>query len=506
MKVLIVEDEIRIREGLESLLKKFSEDFELVGNAENGLEGLTAIRELKPDIVITDIRKPEMDGLDMLKQVVAEGISIKAIVLSAYSEFEYARQAIKLGVTEYLLKPISFHEFSNALKNVKREVEKERQKKPSQIGTIEHILQAILNNQLDINEEVISYLQNNYQIEEEQPLVILCAYIGVDYESNMKTEKKYFQHALSYYDISYSIIESEYHKSLIIIIYHYQDSHDLERWIQLQILKNAEQKLSVGWFEIKGIRNLKSGFDMLYPYMDWNISLDKEVLISYPKIKNVQTASCIYPMEIETKMKVLICSDGEAAKMKSLADEFHAAFQDGKIYLPKEIKECYVRFLWAVIGISKEMGYLKAEDIEQQKLLNMIMNAKMQEELVFATDMVFAAIKPEAEEKVSHLTVKRMKSLINEFYKNGITLEEIGAKLNVTPEYLGTLFHKEVGISFSSYIKNHRINKAKELLCGTELKLYQIAEQVGYTDSKYFSKIFKEATGQLPTEYRKLHK
>ncbi len=506
MKVLIVEDEIRIREGLECILKKFSDDFELIGNAKDGLEGMKAIRELRPDIVITDIRMPKMDGLDMLKQVANEEIPIKAIVLSAYSEFEYARSAIKLGVTEYLLKPISFHEFSNALENVKREVEKERQKKPSQIGTIEHIFQAILNNQLNINEEVVVYLQNNYQIEEDQPLVILCAYVGLDYELSLEAEKKYFQHALSYYDISYSIIESEYHKSLIIVIYHYQDAHDLERWVQLQILKNAEQKLSVGWFEVKGIRNIKSGFDMLYPYMDWNISLNKEVLISYPKIKNVQTASCIYPMELETRVKVLICSDYDTKKIKLLSNEFHEAFQDGKIYLPKEIKECYVRFLWAVIGIAKEMGYLKAEDIEQQKLLNMIMNAKMREELVLATDMIFTAIKPEIEEKVSHLTVKRMKSLINEFYKSGITLEEIGAKLNVTPEYLGTLFHKEVGISFSTYIKNHRINKAKELLCGTELKLYQIAEQVGYNDSKYFSKVFKEITGQLPTEYRKVHK
>lgn len=506
MKILIVEDEIRIREGLENILKKFSEDFELVGNAEDGLEGLKAIRELRPDIVITDIRMPKLDGLEMLKQAVSEQIPIKAIVLSAYSEFEYARSAIKLGVTEYLLKPISFHEFSNALENVKREVEKERQKKPSQIGTIEHIFQAILNNQLNINEEVITYLQNNYQLDEEQPLVILCAYIGTDYEASLETEKKYFQHALSYYDISYAMMESEYHKSLIIVLYHYQDSHDLERCIQLQILKKSGKKMSVGWFEIKGIRNLRSGFDMLYPYMDWNISLDKEILISYPKIKNVQTASCIYPMELETKMKVLICSDYSAEEMKLLVKEFHSAFQDGKIYLPKEIKECYVRFLWAVIGIAKEMGYLKAEDIEQQRLLSVIMNAKMQEELVSAADMVFSAIKPEVEEKVSHLTVKRMKSLIHEFYKSGITLEEIGVKLNITPEYLGTLFHKEVGVSFSSYIKNYRINKAKELLCGTELKLYQIAEQVGYTDSKYFSKVFKEITGQLPTEYRKVYK
>jgi two-component system response regulator YesN len=85
-------------------------------------------------------------------------------------------------------------------------------------------------------------------------------------------------------------------------------------------------------------------------------------------------------------------------------------------------------------------------------------------------------------------------------------LDEIGVKLNLTPEYLGTLFHKEIGMTFSNYMKNYRIGKARELLCGTQLKLYEIAQQVGYADPKYFSKVFKEVTGQLPGEYRKTYK
>jgi two-component system response regulator YesN len=95
---------------------------------------------------------------------------------------------------------------------------------------------------------------------------------------------------------------------------------------------------------------------------------------------------------------------------------------------------------------------------------------------------------------------------VHEFYNQGITLDEIAAKLNITPEYLGTQFHKEMGINFSSYIKNFRIKKAKELLIGTHLKLYEVADKSGYGDPKYFSQVFKEATGFLPTEYRKMYK
>ena len=93
--------------------------------------------------------------------------------------------------------------------------------------------------------------------------------------------------------------------------------------------------------------------------------------------------------------------------------------------------------------------------------------------------------------------------MIHEFYRTGITLEEIGNRLNMTPEYLGTLFHRETGTTFSSYVKTYRISKAKELLVGTNLKLYEVAEKVGYSDPKYFSRVFKEITGQLPVEYRR---
>ena len=104
------------------------------------------------------------------------------------------------------------------------------------------------------------------------------------------------------------------------------------------------------------------------------------------------------------------------------------------------------------------------------------------------------------------LVIRRTKSLIHEFYARGITLDEIAEKLNVTPEYLGSQFHKEVGVTFSTYMKEYRIQKAKKLLIGTNLKLYEVAEQVGYATPKYFSKIFKEVTGQFPAEYRKLNK
>lgn len=96
--------------------------------------------------------------------------------------------------------------------------------------------------------------------------------------------------------------------------------------------------------------------------------------------------------------------------------------------------------------------------------------------------------------------------MIHEFYADGITLSEIADRLNLTQEYLGSQFHKEVGENFSTYIRNYRLSKAKELLIGTQLKQYEIAEKVGYTDAKYFARVFKECVGMSPAEYRKSHR
>lgn len=112
MKIVVIEDEIRIREGIGRLLHKLDESYELAGTAENGRQGLALIQDVKPDVVITDIRMPVMDGLEMLTEAVAGGFAGKAVILSAYTEFDYARQAIRLGVSEYLIKPVVVSELS----------------------------------------------------------------------------------------------------------------------------------------------------------------------------------------------------------------------------------------------------------------------------------------------------------------------------------------------------------------------------------------------------------
>ena len=506
MRVLVVEDEIRIREGIEKLLSKF-EDVECVGEALDGMEGLTKLRELRPDVVITDIMMPNMDGLEMLEMMVNERIKTKAIVLSAYSEFEYARRAMKLGVDEYLLKPISYNDFAKAIENTRVQLAKEMSEKPEEIGTLSQTFSAILNDSQNLGDEVKAYLRNNYEIDEDERFALMYLYLGEHYSNDSSHIRGKITHILSLYNgISYQLIEDEYRSSVVIIAYHFDSTFDLERFIQAQLLHDDSKDIVLGFTIAEGLEKLRGAYKELIPYMDWGISLGNGVMISYPKVNTIQTVSCIYPIDEEAMAKQAVCDD-DMELLKRSIKRFMSTFSDGNVYSPREIKECLVRFLWAIIGMAKEMGFFDKKELEQQKLLNLVMDAKTKTELSFACDFLVEAMESRKEDdEVTHLTVKRMRSMIHEFYTTGITLDEIAERMHLTPEYVGTLFRKEVGVTFSVYIKNLRITKAKELLCGSDLKLYEIAEAVGYSDPKYFGKVFKEATGILPNEYRKTHK
>lgn len=507
MRILIVEDEIRIREGIRRLLNKIDPDYEIIGEAADGGEGLSLSRSLNPDLIITDVQMPVMDGLQMLQGLHDEGIETKAIVLSAYSEFEYARGAMKLGVTEYLVKPINISEFSLALESIKRQIETDKQKKPDQIGTLDQILREIISGRMELDNEIADYLYKQYEISNDQKYIILPLYLGNSYEDEAKTSKKKVEHLLSMYgDIKYCVLEVEYRRTILAVIYGYKNSSDIERWIQLQALQQIEENTAMGFMEVEGISALQQGFEALFPYMDWNIAFSNNVLISYPKITQVQTSLCVYPHDIESQIKSAICAV-DLAREKELIHKFSECFNDGKVYDPHEIKECYVRFIWAILEIAKDVGNKRAAEVNQQRLLEQIMNAKTRAELYEICGTILQTFEiPEEDSDTMNLTVRRTKSMIHEFYNTGITLDEIASRLNITPEYLGTQFHKETGVTFSTYIKNYRIAKAKELLLGTSMKLYEIADRVGYSDPKYFSKVFRDTTGQLPAEYRKTAK
>jgi len=502
MKIAIVEDEIRIREGIEKLLVKLNRGYEVIVTAENGEDGLRLIREKRPDIVITDIRMSGMNGLEMLERMAAEGLHAKAIVLSAYSDFEYARSAMKFGVTEYLLKPTSLTDFAQAMAHVEEQVMLDRNRKPAEIGSADQVFRDLLLGTMKAAPELERYLNDSYGIGGESPFtLILCCPEGHSEDSVRECRRALGQILSLFSGCSHVTIDFPYRKILATVAYGYASPGSVLSILQSR-LSDLGPDAVVGCAETAGAFSLHATYESLFPYMDWNIALGGGSVIRYPEVARIKTESCIYPVELENQMRSAMYASNYGDISANLR-RFNAFFRSGRVYRPREVKECYVRFLWPIVSFAKEIGGDRSQSIDRQKLLSEIMEAKTRRELDRISEGIVACLAPaESGHSVTHLTVRKAIGLIREFYKDGITLDEISRRLGVTPEYLGTLFHREVGTSFSAFIRNVRIDRAKELLCGTQLKLYEVAERAGYSDPKYFSKVFREATGFTPAEYR----
>lgn len=240
----------------------------------------------------------------------------------------------------------------------------------------------------------------------------------------------------------------------------------------------------------------------------WKLSLPEQKLLLYPDDMQHPTVHCAYPIDIENQLRLAICAQ-DTDKLQQQFERFARYFSGQQLYQPQEIKESYTRFLWTAINVAKELGHGAAIATRSRQVMESILSAQDPAELNAIAEAVQYGLLSAAQQMAQSpetRIVQRAKSLIHEFYADGITLEEIARKLGITPEYLSTQFRKQSGENFSSYIRSYRIQKAKELLLGTQMKLHRIAAKVGYADPKYFGQVFKKCTGMLPAEYRRAHK
>lgn len=505
MRIVIVEDEIRIREGICKLITKIDSNYDVAAVAVNGLEGYNLITELKPDVVITDIMMPEMNGLEMLERLKEQGNMPKAIVLSAYSEFSYAQAAIRLGVSEYLIKPVTIKELTGSLSKLKKILSSDS-RVPATLGSLDNIFMGLVNESIIPDEILENYLVDRYGMNPKLEFIEIVAYLGYYYDENVALVRKNIEQMIEMYPgVSGVVLEIPREMTLLTIVYNYDKEESFERWIQNQIRINsvAMKRVCLGMIMVDGLRNIQSSYRLINCHLDWNMIFGSDVLITFPKVTKMHAIKSIYPIEIENRMKVAMCSSDNAATLNEVK-KFEDYFFDGQLYDPKDIKEAYTRFIWAALAIGKELVNTGNQELSQKQLIQRIEDAKSSIEMLDILDFVFRELLQDCHnDEHMGLTVKRTIKLVHEFYRDGITLDEIASKLNITPEYLSAQFQKEVGVNFSSYIRNYRIGKAKMLLVGSDMKVYEIAQEVGYQDSKYFSRVFRQVTGQKPDEFRK---
>lgn len=510
MRIVIVEDEAQIRSGLARLVERISKNYHVVGCASNGIQGLSCIKAQYPDVVLTDVRMPEMDGLEMIGALTAAGIQAKYIILSAYSEFSYAQKAMSYGVSEYLLKPISLAELSQSLK--KLELQLQEAAVYQDVNSLEAALRHLVLQPQGSNADGRARIAAKYGLEEDTLFAEVLFYYGAEHYALARDSI----HRLTCQKLQAECavvcsMPLESHHAILYLLTGIEDQARFRTWL-LSSAKIHAQTLWLGadisLAFVRGYPALHETAMGLLDALPWKLSLPGAPLLTWPEVLHTPTEQCAFPIELENQLRVAICSRS-AERIQQQFETFLQHFDGRAVYAPQEIRECYTRFLWTALNLSKEVDLVKTDQIETRRTMEAILDAQNLRELNAVAEQLLQILTlalTQAGSQEQNITILRAKSLIHEFYSTGITLEEIAQKLNLTPEYLSSQFHRDTGKTFSAYIRDYRIAKAKELLIGTQLKLHQVAAQVGYADPKYFSQVFKKCTGQLPAEYRRSHK
>lgn len=492
-KVYLLDDEPFILEGLKYIVPWEEYGFEIVGSSSNGEDGFNNIKNKDIDLIITDIMMPKMTGLELMGKLKKEKYNTNFLVLSAFQEFKYAKEAINMGAENYLLKPIDTEELSNNLKSIYEKIKKKEEN--------------ILDKNIVKNNLLKKLIIENY---EENILDKLKA-LNIEFSDN-----KYciinIEISDKLYNIEDIISKLSKDKSISCVrnksnVYLIIDEENIED-IMMELIelkshmintKGPILYISVGAF-VNNIKEINSSFKtcmevneykMIYPNKSW-IKIYKEKLImnEYDSL------------EFEELKKIL--GNKEFSKTEEYISSIFTKLKYDEKLTPKQIKMKSIEIFLNVYNYFNESKVIK----DLHKYFDYIVNNNntvddIQIQLV--NMLRYIQSKLEQTEKSMSPVIIKLLDYIEENYKYDLNLKEISDKLNINSIYLGQLFQREIGILFSDYINNFRVNKAKKLLSDTSLKASEIGVLVGYTNKNYFYRKFKNIAGLTPSEWRKIN-
>ena len=500
-RILIVDDEKIERNGIKFLLKQTGIELEIY-EACNGKEAMAFLEQQQVDILLTDIKMPFIDGMELLKQVCPDRPEMKSIIFSGYSEFEYAKTAMKMGVKDYILKPVDPTEFTKAMNRVIQELDEQvlSKNKEAETDTFmkEHILFSLVNGTKseDLQKKAKGYFDEE-EINRYQRMILLevnddfFGRIGNDleeiFEENIKGDFKYLnlneQQSLLFLEEKK---ECDYKKI----------AEDFVNVLE----KRYDEKCfaAVGNKMEEPVRDIRSNFDVLEERME-NKFYQTEYRVFMETEK--EEGNLFVQIDDDTLMKKMK-QDIKMKDISSLRQHFESMCE--KYSRNNAFSQVYIKFIFS--NLLKDF-YENLPSGKEQKLDQEI------EELYCSTDFqtVMEIINRNIDRlekefashpQVIHKEIESVKKYIYENYDKEISVDYLADMVYMAPSYLSHVFKKETGQNLSKFIKAYRMEKAKEMLEETHNKIVNISYAVGYPNVSYFCQSFREYFGVSPQRYR----
>lgn len=526
-KVFLVEDEIFVRESMRESNVWKENEFVLAGEAADGEMALPLIEEIKPDILITDIKMPFLDGLELSRIIKKNMPFIKIIILSGYDEFSYAKEAMSIGITEYIVKPIGAEELLKALKGVTAQIEAEKKERESY-------------------EDVHKRLKDSMEIMKERFLNDLSTGVIPAVEAIEKAKsigisifKRYYSIALIIPDVKFknsSKLEySEYMKAECIINEIIKSNNDILKFnrnlkeivlifkgdsldelenhcyaiaksIKNEVEKSTECLLTISIGGVKErIQGIAESFSEAKTAWNFNYIFGKNKIIgikdTYMGNFNKNDGSVLEEEIISEFLK-----NGDKRDIPGIVS----------VYIEKIVsnKLSFLLFVYVYINVTITVRKFietlggEVEDIlpEAKNFEDVMININTVEEFKDYMEKILGKAIDLRENKKNNRygdIIIKAKGYINQnFSDSKLSLNSVAGFVSVSPSHFSTIFAQETGETFIEYLTNIRIRRAMELLKTTNMKMTEITFEVGYSEPHYFSQLFKKITGKSPRNFR----
>lgn len=505
--MIIVDDETTVRNGLKVLLEWEKIGFTICAEGTDGMDGLEKILKFMPELVLIDLKMPGLGGIEVIQKAREAGFKGEFIILTGYSDFEFAKSAISLGVKEYLLKPIDEDELEKIIIKLKTELdervvlsehisENEKRAKEETLRQLllytlpkEKIRESFKGHNVDFNYEVFS----TAVLSGGEPEILgIIRKPSTEFLAIMRSGLERNTEALEMDNNWVLICKGRSYKEMLEKL--------LVNNERLMTLYGRKYFISMG-HDVSHYEDLHYSYECATMLLEYRFSFEKESCITIEMfgnntdIKNTSFCEMVCPYveigDIEGIDKVL-SGRQEEYRLKMLKET------EIKLEISKEI------FLLNVM-LEERYPQRRAEFPVYKDTDEFIKQAKTLDELTYGLKKYLTGISAVVASASSDNVVKRVYLYLEKNYSKEIKLEAIAKMFNYNSAYLGKIFKKEMGESFNNVLDNIRIENAKKLLSENGYKVYQVSEKVGYSNIDYFYSKFKKYVGISPKEYQKLN-
>lgn len=543
LRVVIADDEIKVIQLIELLVDWRSFNMEIIARATDGQQALDTILREKPDVVVTDIRMPVINGIELVEKAHDSHIFPYFVIVSGYSEFEYAQKGIQLGVEDYLLKPIKKSELESVLDKINRKYtlyvqnSAEKDKLVTQLAESRKkekksfLTDVLIKNDYDILELPLEEINKEYNCSfEETYLQCFVTHIFINDINETAESHEQFSFVLPKIAGTEEETLSSCCKEAIsictndevITLINYNTAKQDDIYSSLDAVRIAFRNYRSIYPNFRGIigaskpfrsmKNLDRAFQyaQLMQYKRFRNANDFLLLSNNnpdDRHDSVSSSSITIPntsRKAILKSLEILDSDGLRHAVSDYFDIMWDAAGNASSVLNtwSSLTEAIAFGVKSLPAVSDSI-VSSAEDLPGA--ISRIYSFECLKETVLkiCTDLI--SDYKEMRKSIEDKPIRDAKKYIQEHYNEAISLETVSREAGFNPAYFSTVFKKSTGENFLDYLKDVRIENAKEMLVHSDLDIPSIASAVGYADIKYFTRLFHKATSLTPNDYRKLY-